>query len=209
MPDNLASLSLIDQPAETNNVTTVLRADAARNVRKIVEAATSVLADNKSAGMAEVAAAAGVARATLYRHFPSREELVATIRMQAFDEFEATIATARLQEGPPLEAVRRLIEGIIDVGDRYLFLLGQTPGEPKGDPRMKREERMRKPVLRLIERCQRDGVLSSELTPRWATRTLAGLIGEALRSIVQGEMKPDEAADVVYRTFITGYSGRA
>jgi hypothetical protein len=35
---------------------------------------------------------------------------------------------------------------------------------------------------------------------------LAGLIGEALRSIAQGEMKLGEAEETVYRTFLSGFS---
>jgi AcrR family transcriptional regulator len=196
----------MDQPAEAPSR---LRADAARNVTRILETATRVLAEKPGAGMAEVAAAAGVARATLYRHFPTREELVATIRTQAFDDFESSLAAAGLEEGPPLEAIRRLIEVILEVGDRYLFLLAQTPGEVKGDSRLEREERMRKPVLRIIEGAQRSGELTSDLSARWGTRVLAGLIGGALRAIEQSEMSKEEAAAAAYSSFLTGFSPRA
>lgn len=165
-----------------------------------------MLADDKGAGMAEVAEAAGLARATLYRHFPSREELVRTIRTQAFDDFERVVATARLDEGPPLAAIRRLIDGIIEVGDRYRFLLAVPPGEPKGDPRRKREDRMRLPVLALVERAQRGGELGSTLTPLWATQTLAALIDAALHAMDDGQMTASEATEVVYRTFAVGFS---
>jgi AcrR family transcriptional regulator len=165
-----------------------------------------VLADDHSAGMAEVAAAAGLARATLYRHFPSREDLVGTIRTQAFDEFERVVATARLDEDPPLDGLRRLIDGIIEVGDRYRFLLAEPPAEPRGDPRRKREERMRKPVLALLERAQRRGELGSELTPLWATQVLAALIDAALHAINDGQMTPPGATEIVYRTFTVGFS---
>jgi len=131
---------------------------------------------------------------------------VVTIRTQAFDEFERLVATARLDEGPPLEALRRLIGGIIEVGDRYRFLLAEPPGEPKGDPRRKREDRMRKPVLALIERAQRDGDLGSDLTPLWGTQTLAALIDAALHAINDGQMTPADATEAVYRTFAVGFS---
>jgi AcrR family transcriptional regulator len=194
--------ALSPAPAESPQ----LRADAARNVRRIIETASRVLADDQSAGMGEVAESAGLARATLYRHFPSREELVRTILAQAYDEFEAVVATARLDEGPPLEGLRRLIDGIIEVGDRYRFLLAVQVDEPKGDTRRKREDRMRMPVLALIERAQRNGQLGSELTPLWATQTLAALIDAALHAINDGQMTPPEATEAVYRTFAVGFS---
>jgi serine phosphatase RsbU (regulator of sigma subunit) len=50
------------------------RADALASRRRIIEAA-SALAGDRRVTMDEVAAAAGVGRSTLYRHFPSRREL--------------------------------------------------------------------------------------------------------------------------------------
>jgi hypothetical protein len=58
----------------------------------------------------------------------------------------------------------------------------------------------------LIKRGQQSGELSPDLPAKWATRMLAGLIGEALRSVAEGEMKPGEAAEIVYKTFLGGFS---
>ena len=53
-----------------------LRADAARNLHRIVEVAARLLGDDPHVGMAAVAGAADVSRATVYRHFPTREALL-------------------------------------------------------------------------------------------------------------------------------------
>jgi AcrR family transcriptional regulator len=192
---------LSKQPAET---TPTLRADAARNVQRILEAATRVLADDRGAGMAEVATAAGLARATLYRHFPTRDDLLAAIRAQAYDEAGATIAACRLDEGPATDALRRLIEGLVAVGDRYRFLQNEAEGEPAGAPRSKREDRLRQPVLAMIERGQKSGEFSSDLPPRWVARTLGALIPAALRAIGDGEISAKDAALILYRTTLRG-----
>ena len=53
------------------------REDARRNRERIVKAAGRVLAQSPSASLEDIAAAAGVSRTTIYRHFPGRDSLVA------------------------------------------------------------------------------------------------------------------------------------
>jgi AcrR family transcriptional regulator len=52
------------------------RADGAENRRLILSAALEALNESSTASLNSIAARAGVANATLYRHFPTRESLV-------------------------------------------------------------------------------------------------------------------------------------
>lgn len=76
------------------------RADAVRNRSKILTAAQQQIADKgPDVGMDEIAQAAGVAVGTLYRHFPTKNDLVAAVvsgyvRAVA-DDAEASLARAR------------------------------------------------------------------------------------------------------------------
>ena len=157
--------------------------------------------------MAEVASAAGLARATLYRHFPTRSDLVEAIRAQAYDDAGAAIAASRLEEGCASEALQRLIEGLIAVGDRYRFLQNEAETEAGGAASRKREAELGLPVLALIGRGQESGELSPDVPPRWVTRTLDALIRSALRDVAEGQITPNEAAAMVYRTTMRGLSG--
>lgn len=59
------------------------RADALRNRERVIEAATEVFAaKGMDAGIPEIAAVAGVGKATVYRSFPSKEHLVAAVAVQ-------------------------------------------------------------------------------------------------------------------------------
>lgn len=56
------------------------RADAVRNRERVVRAAAAVFAEKGlDAGIPEIAARAGVGKATVYRSFPSKEHLVAAV----------------------------------------------------------------------------------------------------------------------------------
>jgi AcrR family transcriptional regulator len=63
------------------------RADALRNRTRLLAAASEVFAERGlEAGVAEVAARAGVGRATLFRNFPTKEALIAAIVVERLEE---------------------------------------------------------------------------------------------------------------------------
>jgi serine phosphatase RsbU (regulator of sigma subunit) len=88
----------------------VPRSDARENRERILEAANRLLAQSPAATLADVAAAAGVSRSTLYRHFPGRKGLIAALgerpREGASQGNEKPFPTGRLgHERPvPLDA---------------------------------------------------------------------------------------------------------
>lgn len=87
-----------------------LRADAQRNRDKLLTAATEAFAsDGEDVALETVAARAGVGIGTLYRHFPSREALVAAAYRNEVDAL-CSAAAELLASLPPDQAVRAWTE---------------------------------------------------------------------------------------------------
>jgi AcrR family transcriptional regulator len=180
------------------------RADATRNRSSLLDHATRLLSEDPSVGMGDVATAAGVGRATLYRHFPTREDLLAAIEERALDETEEAIAAGRLDEGTATEALRRLVDAVLQIGDRYRFLVAERPGVAT-EERRDREERLGEPLFALVERGQAAGEFSRALSARWMLSVFGAVIGAAVRAIAAGELERDGAAGVVTATLLHGY----
>jgi TetR/AcrR family transcriptional repressor of mexCD-oprJ operon len=177
-----------------------MRADAARNVHRIVAVAARLLGDDPGAGMADVAAAAGVSRATVYRHFPTREALLEAIQAQAFETSEQALAACRLDEGSAVEALRRLVAAWLEIAERYsLVHLGNSAA-----PTPERKRVLGAPLVALMARGQASGEFSRAITPEWAARTFAALLLAGARAVADGTLNPEEAPDLVFTTLYGG-----
>jgi len=65
----------------------ILRADAERNRRRVIDAAQALFRERGlDVGVAEIAERAGVGRGTLFRNFPSKEDLIAAIVVERMGE---------------------------------------------------------------------------------------------------------------------------
>jgi serine phosphatase RsbU (regulator of sigma subunit) len=62
------------------------RADAEQNFSRIVDTAVRLLKADPRASVEQIADASGLSRATVYRHFPTRQDLVGTAHQQAADD---------------------------------------------------------------------------------------------------------------------------
>lgn len=93
---------------------TRLRPDAQRNREKLIAAAVAAFAeDGVSASLEQIARGAGVGIGTLYRHFPSRDALVAAVYRQEVGRLAAA-APELLAEHPPDVALRRWMDRFVE-----------------------------------------------------------------------------------------------
>jgi len=88
-----------------------LRADAARNRAKVLEAARAAFAEHGGeAQMEDVARRAGVGVGTVYRHFPTKQALAEALIEERFDHTLAFVRELVEREPDPWRALVRCFE---------------------------------------------------------------------------------------------------
>jgi AcrR family transcriptional regulator len=174
------------------------RARAADARNRIVAAAHDQLAEGgyASATVAAVARRAGVATGSVYRHFPSKADLLAEVfRHAAQREVDAVAAAGRA--GPPVaERLARVVEVFVHralAAPRRAYALLAEPVAPAVE-----RERLtfRRAYAEVFAAALRDGIAAGELEPLdvdLVAAALVGALGEALVGPLASGHHPEEA----------------
>ncbi|WP_227025140.1 TetR/AcrR family transcriptional regulator [Streptomyces tsukubensis] len=91
------------------------RADALRNRERIVTAAREMIVEHGTeVPLDEVARRAGVGNATLYRHFPDRDDLMGYVVLSVMDRIAALVEEALAEDADAFDGLRRFAHAAVD-----------------------------------------------------------------------------------------------
>ena len=171
----------------------------------IIDAAIDTLARNPGASLSEIAARAGVGRASLHRHFSSRGDLVTAITRQCMDEIDAAtdeaVAEARTARG----RLSRMLEAVIPLGDRYHFL----GAEAFDDAGLRaRHDADIEWLGGLVDELKAEGVMAPDVPRGWAVANIDAQVWLAWSQIAAGNLAPADAAGLAFRTLLRGLGQR-
>jgi AcrR family transcriptional regulator len=151
------------------------RADAVRNHERVVQAAAEVFAEKGlGAGVDEVAARAGVGKATVYRSFPTKERLVAAVACERLRWFERRAAAAAESEDP-WEAFVGLLRTAAEAQPGNRILSGSLASVSDLPEVRQAREAMAGAMDRLVGRAQAQGAMRADATPQEVRVLFAGV----------------------------------
>ena len=175
------------------------RADAERNITRIVSAARQALSADPEATLDDIAKAAGVGRMTLYGHFPSRAALVEAAMVDALRAGEQTLSAVDLT-GDARHALTRLLESSWSLVAESIALLSAAQDalpaarirELHAGPAQRVEE--------LLRRGQAQGAFRTDLPITWLVNVLHHVLHGIAEEIRAGRVRTEDAARMVVAT---------
>ena len=173
------------------------RADAERNRVRLLETAKAAFAEKGSgASLDEIARTAGVGAGTLYRHFPTRDALVAAVYR---NETEQLVAAAdRLADShPPVMALREWLLLFVDyIATKHGMseLLNSLAGGTS-DLYSASSVQMKRAIAHLVDRAVASGEIRLDLDPLDLLRALAGVANIGLGP--DGEQAAKRLVDIL------------
>ncbi len=169
-----------------------------------MNAAGVVLARNPGAAMAEIAEKAGVGRATLYRHFPTREDLIRALVLESLRQIDEATQQIPVDRLSAEQVLAEILVSIVPLGDRFRFL----SNEPAvlNDPEINAAYgRQLDELSELVEAMKAEGSLDRAVPTAWVVAAIDALVYAAWNAVDDGAVARRDAAALAFRTIMQGF----
>jgi TetR/AcrR family transcriptional regulator, mexCD-oprJ operon repressor len=182
------------------------RADAERSISSIIDAALEALASDPDVSMAEIARRAGVVRATVYMHFPTRESLLDAVMEHAVGQVAHATSGAEPTQGEPEEALERVLRATWHKLSDFHTLLAINTGRLSASELHRRHQPVMTLFVPLIERGQEKGVFRSDLPVAWHLAMIRAIAHAASAEVRSGRIDESRVEDAMIATALNAVS---
>ncbi|HET6874133.1 MAG TPA: TetR family transcriptional regulator [Acidimicrobiales bacterium] len=175
---------------------------AERNVDAILDGTERLLRSGRALNFSAVAAEAQVSRPTVYSHFADRQLLVAALVRRSVDQAMRAFEDARVDEGDPVEALRRLLATGWEHLARHLEIARAAAGDLPAAGLHAQHLEAERMIERLIERGQAEGSFRDGQSATWLATSSLALIHAAASLVNEGRMNADDAQEALTATVV-------
>lgn len=178
-----------------------------RTKEKMLSLAMFILAKNPKASLNEIAEAAEVGRATLFRYFKSRNQLLHELVVEADDKLEKATRPIIEKKLSARDTLEEFIRVLVPLGASFHFLNSeQISSENSGIADLYRNQLLR--LKELSQRLKSEGIVAPDIPLAWIAAVLDNLIYTAWITVSEGDIAPNDAPGLVLRSFLTGLASQ-
>lgn len=182
-----------------------MHARFAKSRKALLDAAVDVLSINPGASISDIADRANVGRATLYRHFASREELVHELAMDALKVTDEVLQPLRDDESlRGRAAIEASLYAIMPLADRFHFLMNLWAIAENDKEVMAIYNRQLMELHDLVEEAKAAGDIAQDIPSDWVVAAIDALLARAWWMIKEYGAEPEEVARLSIRTAFEG-----
>jgi AcrR family transcriptional regulator len=167
----------------------------------LLDAAVTYLVVNPRASLADIAAAVGIGRTTLFKRYATRDELEHAVAMRAVD---VCLDAARSADTAASDGgLRSVVSALVPVGPQLNFLW-RTPSLQVDEDFCAAYARVDAAILEVLTRAERAGALDPAQPDWWLRQTLVALVYVAWECVESGRLARLDAPDRVLNTMLRG-----
>ncbi len=155
----------------------------------------NALADQPRASMGQLAIMVGTSRATLCRHFPSRDAMMLAMSEAGIESAEQALARARPNQDNAQQALKRLIDELLPIAEFYAYVDHQMRADEAVDVRV---QPLRTSLITLFQQWQESGQLRVDLPAAWLVESMSALLRSATAMIRSGRLARQDAAQSIF-----------
>jgi AcrR family transcriptional regulator len=152
--------------------------------------------------MAHIARRAGVVRATIYVHFPTRDALLDAVTDRTLAEVDAVIEAVEPHRGDPTDALARVVGATWRTLGRYQGIIALNTQRHAHDELRARHASVLGLVEPLIKRGQADGSFRSDVPASWLLSMFMALVHAAAGEVRAGRLSDADTEAALVATVL-------
>ena len=179
-------------------------ARAMRSRAALIESGMRLLVQNQDAKLSDIAETAGVGRATLYRQFKTREQLIGAITEMCIRRFDNATEAIEAKANTYLEAIKCLFEAAVPLQKELSFLMKLDVLVSDSKELIAFNRQYRSELQALLKNCQAEKSIDPGLPLEWLVSFIDGLWYALWQSTSEGAISQQQAAILAFESFCFG-----
>lgn len=174
-----------------------------------MDAAIQLFLVNPSASMSDVALKAGIGRATLYRHFDTRQTLILALATESLQKTDEVLQPLRENNLSAYDLLCEGLRAIMPLADRFYFLVSLWSVCDEDDTEaMAIYNRQLGQLQSIVERAKREKSIDNTIPTSWIVSLIDSLIYVGWWSVSMGDTTAQQAADLAIKSLFNGVGVR-